>query len=145
MWIMEPSMTCSCHVFILSFPLRSDSFKLITASFYTLSQPQSACTCNWNLHFISLAHLIFDIFLYSRNSRIKRVHYCEARLLCLRKSWWRHQMETFSALLALWNPLTKASDAELWCFLWSAPEQTVMQTIDMPVIWDAIAFIMMSL
>ena len=22
-------------------------------------------------------------------------------------------------------PLTKASDAELWCFLWSAPEQTV--------------------
>ena len=24
-----------------------------------------------------------------------------------------------------WMPLTKASDAELWCFLWSAPEQTV--------------------
>ena len=22
-----------------------------------------------------------------------------------------------------WIPLTKASDAELWCFLWSAPEQ----------------------
>ena len=48
--------------------------------------------------------------------------------------WWRHQMETFSALLALceggftgdrWIPLTKASDAELRCFLWSAPEQTV--------------------
>ena len=30
-------------------------------------------------------------------------------------AWWRHQMETFSALLAL-------CDAELWCFLWSAPE-----------------------
>ena len=28
-----------------------------------------------------------------------------------------------------WTPLTKASDAELWCFLWSAPEQTVEQTI----------------
>ena len=53
----------------------------------------------------------------------------------LRKfSWWRHQMETFSALLALcagnlrgihrprWIPRTKASDGELWCFLWSAPE-----------------------
>ena len=26
-------------------------------------------------------------------------------------------------------PLIKASDAELWCFLWSAPEQTVEQTI----------------
>ena len=44
-----------------------------------------------------------------------------------------------------WIPLTKASDAELWCFLWSAPEQTVVQTIGVPVIWDAIAFIMTSL
>ena len=44
-------------------------------------------------------------------------------------SWWRHQMEKFSALLALcatnspvprWIPRTKASDAELWCFLWYA-------------------------
>ena len=44
--------------------------------------------------------------------------------------WWRHQMETFSALLAIvvvrgftglrWIPRTKASDAELWCFLWCA-------------------------
>ena len=48
--------------------------------------------------------------------------------------WWRHQMEAFSALLALCAlnspvtgefPPTKASDAELWCFLWSTPEQTV--------------------
>ena len=35
--------------------------------------------------------------------------------------WWRHQMETFSALLALcagnwWIPLAKASDAELLMF-----------------------------
>ena len=48
-------------------------------------------------------------------------------------AWWRHQMETFSALLALCagnSPVTspatihrtKPSDAELWCFLWSAPE-----------------------
>ena len=49
-----------------------------------------------------------------------------ASLIChhLLLSWWRHQVETFSALLALcgeftghrWIPLTKASDAELWCF-----------------------------
>ena len=26
-----------------------------------------------------------------------------------------------------WIPLTKASDVELWCFLWSPPEQTVKQ------------------
>ena len=43
-------------------------------------------------------------------------------------SWWRHQMGTFSAFLAAlltgdrWIPRTKASDEELWCFLWSAPE-----------------------
>ena len=49
-------------------------------------------------------------------------------------SWWRHQMETFSTLLALCDgnspvagefPFIKASDAELQCFHWSAPEQTV--------------------
>ena len=40
-----------------------------------------------------------------------------------------------------WIPLTKASDAERW----SAPEQTVEQTIETHVIWDAIALIMTSL
>ena len=68
------------------------------------------------------------------------------------ESWWRRQMETFSVLLALCEgiPLvtggfpTKASDAERCCFLWSAPEKTAEQTIETPVIWDAIAVIMMS-
>ena len=43
-------------------------------------------------------------------------------------AWWRHQMETFSAghlcgeFTGHWRvPNTKASDVELWCFLWSAP------------------------
>ena len=40
-------------------------------------------------------------------------------------------------------PLTKA--IELWCFLWSAPEQTVEQIIETSVIWDIIALIMMLL
>ena len=53
----------------------------------------------------------------------------------------------FQWLLALceWNPLTKASDAELWWFLWSAPEQTIEQTIETPVIRYVIALIMTSL
>ena len=39
--------------------------------------------------------------------------------------WWRHQMEKISVLLATSEfPSQKASDAELWCFLWYAPEQT---------------------
>ena len=57
-------------------------------------------------------------------------------------------METF-ALVALcectsdrWILLTKAGNAELWCFLWNASEQTVVQTIEVPVNWDAIALIM---
>ena len=63
-------------------------------------------------------------------------------------------MEAFTALLALlggestghrWIPLIKASEAELWCFLWSVSEQTVEQTIETPVIWDAIELIMTSL
>ena len=37
-------------------------------------------------------------------------------------------------------PLKKASDSELWCFIWSAPEQTVEQTIETHVIWDAVAY-----
>ena len=44
-----------------------------------------------------------------------------------------------------WIPLTKAIDAELWCFLWSAPQQTVEQRIETPVIWDTIVLIMTSL
>ena len=36
-----------------------------------------------------------------------------------------------------WIPLTKASDVELWCLLWSVPEQIVEQTIEKPVIWDS--------
>ena len=42
-------------------------------------------------------------------------------------------------------PLTKASDMEHWCFLWSVSEQTIKQTIETLVIWDAIMLIMTSL
>ena len=74
--------------------------------------------------------------------------------MLISSTWWRHKKEAFSPLLALlwwkstghwWIPLTKASDSELWCFPWTAPEQTVEQTIETPVIWNAIALIMTSL
>ena len=59
-------------------------------------------------------------------------------------------MEIFSTLLAFVRGIhrspvisrTKASDAELWSFLWYAPEPTVEQRMETPVIWDAIALIM---
>ena len=67
--------------------------------------------------------------------------------------WWRHQMETFSALLAICvgnSPVTGEFPSQRpvtrsWCFLWSAPEQTAGQTIETLVIWDAIKLIMASL
>ena len=45
-------------------------------------------------------------------------------------SWWCHQMETLPRYWPFvrgihqsrWIPRTKASDVELWCFRWSAPE-----------------------
>ena len=43
------------------------------------------------------------------------------------------------------NSHTKASDAELWGFLWSASESTLKQTMETPVIWGAIALTMTSL
>ena len=44
-----------------------------------------------------------------------------------------------------WIPQTKASGAELWRFLWVAPEPTDELTMETPLIWDAIALIMTSL
>ena len=54
-------------------------------------------------------------------------------------------MEAFSASLALFEGFAKARDAELWCYLWSAQEQTVEQTMETSVILDAIALIMTSM
>ena len=64
--------------------------------------------------------------------------------------WW-HEMETFPRYwpfvmgIRRWIPLTKASDADLWRFLWYPLEQTVKQTIETLVIWDVIAHIITSL
>ena len=119
-----------------------------------------------------LVHLCFLNPSHFLEGSDKTILYCS-----LRVAWWRHQMETISALLAFcvgnspvtgefpiqrpvtqsfdvffdmhlneqlskqlpcwwfktgllcgeftshwWIPHTKASDGELWCFLWSAPE-----------------------
>ena len=54
-------------------------------------------------------------------------------------AWWRHQMETFSTLLALCEDPSQRPVT-----IWSAPEQTIELTIETPVIRDAIALIMTS-
>ena len=66
----------------------------------------------------------------------------------------RHQMGTiFRVAGPFWGnqPVTGEftvyirSGAELWCFLWSASEHMVEQTVETPVIWDAITEVMSSL
>ena len=36
-----------------------------------------------------------------------------------RNSWWRHQMEHFPHYWSFVRGIPKASDAKIWCFLWS--------------------------
>ena len=58
---------------------------------------------------------------------------------------WRHQMETFSALLALCEGIHRSLVDSPRKGQWRGalvPGQTVVQTIKKPVIWDAIALIM---
>ena len=64
--------------------------------------------------------------------------------------WWRHQIETFSALLAICagnSPVTGEFPAQRQVtrsfdvFLWSSPEPTDEQTMETQVIWDATALI----
>ena len=66
---------------------------------------------------------------------------------------WRHRMEIFFCVTGLlwgestghrWFALTKASDAELWWFLWCTSELTVAQTIKTTMIWDPMALIVTS-
>ena len=52
---------------------------------------------------------------------------------------WKHFQRYWPFVRGIhrWIPRPKASDAELWRFLWSAPEQAIELTIETPVIWDA--------
>ena len=59
-------------------------------------------------------------------------------------SWWRHDIETLSALplwtestAYRWFPSKGASYAEFRCFFWYRPEPIVDQKVELPEIWDA--------
>ena len=114
---------------------------LIQSRFYTIHQKITVETPGSGLHVIIYALVTTGNGIYPFLIR------CALKTACMAR--WRHQMETFPRYWPLVrgihrSTLTKACDAELWCFLWSAPEQTVEQMIETPVIWDAITFIMVS-
>ena len=58
-------------------------------------------------------------------------------------SWWHYEIETLSSLPALCEgnpppvtsgfPSQKATNVELWCFLWCQPSQTAEQTVERQV------------
>ena len=79
------------------------------------------------------AHTEINLY-YAFTSEVWRVHlvlfYQPGTVWSMDQAWWRHQLEKCRVTGPLcgkltghrWIPRTKASDAELWCFLWSAPE-----------------------
>ena len=89
---------------------------------------------HWALDYLSILRLKFIRVgimgpIYWRISNgywlnIDQTLLCQLMCYCVidvdPRACWRHQMETFSALLAI----CAGNSPELWCFLWSAPEQT---------------------
>ena len=73
---------------------------------------------------------VITLLVPSHTSQVTAAHLKSGKPLILSTgcrdllTWWRHQMEAFSALLAICGliPRTKASAVELWYFLSSAPE-----------------------
>ena len=87
----------------------------------------------WMYHSLSDKALVYQTTEFCVNLHLWHIykhqnddlHPTPSLCLQLDSPWWRHQMKTFSALLALSagnSPVnSKASDAELWYFLRSAP------------------------
>ena len=108
-----------------------------------ISSDQLSCRCMWKIV------TWFNSYRISLDKFIQDYYHEHVPDL----PWWRQKWKPFPCYWPFvrestsyrWIPLTKASDTELWCFLWPAPEQTVEQTIEALVIWDAIVHIMTSL
>ena len=61
-------------------------------------------------------------------------------------AWWYHDIEMLytyfpmcgNSTILWWILILKASNAELWCLLCIDPEWAVEQTVNLPMIWNAI-------
>ena len=95
--------------------------------FYFVSAMLRYCEWRWEMHFT--ANTKYDIWqkksiLHCTGATSRQISVCrQSNWNC---PWWRHKKETFSACGIFtghqWIPGTKASDAELWCFLRCASE-----------------------
>ena len=103
-------------------------------------------SCHWSMTVVTTTALLAGVIFQISRKR-KSAHY-KITYWVYWNTWWRHQMETWSRYWfceGIYKPPPPASDVELWCFLWCAPEQTAEQTIEMLVIWDAIVLIVTPL
>ena len=134
-WRFESHVKCAVH---RAFFMQSNDFDFWKSSYnaFVRRKPRFMILCQWAG---SLSAVI--------GNRI--VSKWVVPLFVL--SWWRHQMETFSALMALCGgnpsviaglPHKRAVTRSLWYFLWSAPQQRINQTVE---ICNSIALIMTSL
>ena len=103
-------------------------------SCFLWSAPDTVCFCHHKFHGIYRSHHIGTSHGISWHDDVVK---------------WKHFPRYWPFVRGInrswWIPSTKASDAELSCFLWSAPEWTVELTIMRLVIWYAIAPIVTSL
>ena len=102
-----------CHLYTSVFSVVENKRVLSPESWVLITLPPS---------------ILYDInhTTYYTLRRKMPIYHANTDCCCMCAAWWHHQMETFSALLAIctgnsphrWIPRTKASDAELWFFFY---------------------------
>ena len=112
---------------------------------------------SWWRHQIETFSALLAICAGNHRSPVNSYHKGQWRgalifpLICTWTSSWANNREAgdLRPSCSLWRhrnvPFTKASDTELWCVLWSTPEQMVEQTMELPMILDAMTLIATSL
>ena len=104
-----------------------------------------------NYEDLSLYHSISYILIHVSSFMDQRLALIES-IVSTDKQWlsgWHNVYWCISNMMTSSNGnifrVTGPLCGEFWCFLWSAPEQKVEQTVETLMIWDAIALIMTSL
>ena len=89
----------------------------------------SSTGCIWKCCLLDCNHIIQGSMCLRQNVEIYRwcsgYNILDGCCFVIVITWWRHQMATFSTLLPICagdSPVTGEFPAQLWCFLWPAPE-----------------------
>ena len=117
---------------------------LLLLVLYGVAWIQYICPCWYNRFSIKHVHDV-SIF-YARQRQLKETGAWTTMMTSSTENIFRVTGALWEETTGhRWIPLTKVSDADLWCFHWSAPEQMADQTNEPPVIRDAIELVKTSL